>query len=430
MQTSNRNKNSAFILTFLYPFVGLIYSLSNWRQSWAKNAFWMACVYMGAVFIYDPEGTILGVGADGGRYVLRLMDMYNNPDVSIGGIMSLYLKDPQVMDLYQQLLTFFISRFTDNGHVLFAFFAFVFGFFYSRNIWYVLEKLPNKRLGNLVVLVALLIMVCPISAINGVRMWTALHVFVYGFMPYLIERDKSRLVWALITPLIHFSFLYIVIFAIGFYLLPYRSKTNLSWILYFALAIYITSFLVNAVAVNSVGGILAEYSPESYEDKIEAYTNQDYADARREAASKNNWYVGASGVITHWIYGILTVVLLPSLRKNFKNVPGMIRLYTFALLLGSFANIMALIPSGGRFQLLSQMFTISLLLLTVMNVSNADSFRKVVNVAVLPLLIPLIFQIRQQIFDYYSITLLFGNFITVFFWENNVEIINYIKHLL
>ena len=91
---------------------------------------------------------------------------------------------------------------------------------------------------------------------------------------------------------------------------------------------------------------------------------------------------------------------------------------------------MALIPSGGRFQLLSQMFTISLLLLTVMNVSNADSFRKVVNVAVLPLLIPLIFQIRQQIFDYYSITLLFGNFITVFFWENNVEIINYIKHLL
>lgn len=425
----NNNKSNALILTFVFPFAGLIYSLANWRQPWAKNSFWLACVYMGAVLIFCPEGTVLGIGADGGRYVLRLMAMYNNRSLTIGGILSSLGHDPEIMDLYQPILTYIISRFTDNGHVLFAAFAFVFGFFYSRNIWYVLEKLPNKKLGNLFILVTLYFLICPITQINGVRMWTATHIYVYAMMPYVFERDKSKLWWVLLTPLVHFSFLYVAVFAVAWSILPYRLKAQSSLFVIIALVFFAVTLFINTLNFDAVSGMLEEYSPETYEGHISGYVSQDYADARAEASSRNNWYVAASGNISHWCYNILLLALLPCLKRNFKKDDGLMHLYTFTLFLGGFANIMALIPSGGRFQVLSLMFKVPLILLVVMSIPTSDSFKKLVTISLFFLLLPFVFEIRKLL-DFFSITVIIGNFLTLFFWENNVPLIDFIKQLL
>ena len=120
MRRNEHSKN--IVLTFLFPFVGLISSLANWRQSWAKNVFWLACVYLGAVFIYCPEGTIIGQGIDGGRAVLELMDAYQNQ----ASLSSLYIASKIIgggLDIYKTLVIFVVSRFTSNGHVLFALLA-------------------------------------------------------------------------------------------------------------------------------------------------------------------------------------------------------------------------------------------------------------------------------------------------------------------
>lgn len=428
MRQNNNHSHLAFVLTLVFPFGGLIYTLSHWREKWAKNTFWLACIYLGAVLIYWPEGAKLGEGADGGRYVLYLMDMYGS-NISLWDIVGRYQIDQHTMDLYQPLLTYLVSRFTDNGHVLFMVFAIVFGYFYSRNIWYILKKLPHKKIGNLFILVTLYFLVSPITHINGVRMWTALHVFVYAMMPYLLERKKSKLWWLLLTPLIHFSYLYVAVFALAFVLLPYRFKTSGGLLLYLALAFFIVTLFMNTLSLDTVGGMLEEYSPESYENRIEGYVNQDYADVRAEADAMRNWYVVASGSIIHWVYSLLLIALFPCLKRNFKKHPGLNCLYGFSLLLGGFANIMALIPSGGRFQLLSQMFTVPLVLLISMNISKRDNFRRILDFMLVLLLVPLFFQTRQ-LFDYFSITLVLGNFITVFFWENNVPLISFIKRLM
>lgn len=424
----NNNKSNALILSFVFPFAGLIYSLANWRQPWAKNSFWLACVYMGAVLIFCPEGTVLGIGADGGRYVLRLMAMYNNRSLTIGGILSSLGHDPEIMDLYQPILTYIISRFTDNGHVLFAAFAFVFGFFYSRNIWYVLEKLPNKKLGNLFILVTLYFLICPITQINGVRMWTALHVYVYGMMPFLFERDKSKFGWVLITPLIHFSFLYVAILGLLWFIVPIRTKTN-NFTLYVALFIFIVSIFVNSINMNVVGGMVAEYAPESYEERLEGYLSEDYISARADAASLNNWYVGLSGTIISLSYNILLILLLPCIKRNVYNQYNLKHLYVFALSLGAFANLMSLLPSGGRFQLLSQMFKVPLILIMALSVPPNEGFRKAVNYSLIFLLLPFVFEIRK-LFDYFSITAIAGNFFTALVWENNVPLIDFIKRFV
>lgn len=428
MKTSNNHRNVAFFLTLVFPVGGLIYTLSHWREKWAKNTFWLACIYLGAVLIYWPEGTILGQGVDGGRYVLELMEMYGS-NITLSQILGRYQIDQRTMDLYQPLMTYLISRFTNNGHVLFAAFAVVFGFFYSRNIWYILEKLPKKRLGNLFILVTLYFLICPITLINGVRMWTALHVFVYAMMPYLLERKKSKLWWLLLTPLIHFSYLYVVLFAVAFVLLPYRLKARYNVLLYVAYAFFIVTLFINSINLDATGGMLAELSPETYEGRIEGYVNQDVADRKAEASALNNWYVAGSANILHWSYNLLLLALLPCLNRHFKNNSRLMGLFVFTLLLAGFANIMALIPSGGRFQLLAQMFKVPLILLVAMSISKSDNFRKLVNVALIFLLVPFVVELRK-LFDFFSITAIVGNFITVFFWENNVPLISFVKQLL
>ena len=429
MQVSNnKNSTTALILTLVFPFGGLIYTLSHWREKWAKNTFWLACIYIGAVLIYWPEGTVLGDGADGGRYVLQLLDMYGS-SLTIQSIISGFMVDQGSMDLYQPLMTYFISRFTDNGHVLFAAFAFVFGFFYSRNIWYVLEKLPDKKLGKLFILVTLYFLISPITNVNGVRMWTALHVFVYALLPYLLERKRSKLWLILLTPLIHFSFLYIGVFALVFFLVPYRLKTESGIFLTLAYVLFVVTLFVNSLNLDEVNGVLAEYSPESYEARIDGYVNQNYLDANKDRLALNNWYVKLSGNITHWGYSILLLLILPCMKRNFKNEYGLMHLYIFDLLIGSFANISALIPSGGRFQLVSQMFKVPLILLVVSYIPQNDNFHKVVNIALLFLLLPLAVEFRK-IFDFLGITAILGNFITVFFWETNIPLIEYLKQLL
>ncbi len=425
---SDRHNITAFILTLIFPFGGLIYSLNHWREHWAKNTFWLACIYLGAVFIYWPEGTVLGEGSDGGRYVLELMKMYES-NLSIKVLIGQYLIDQNTMDLYQPLVTYIISRFTDNGHVLFAIYALVFGFFYSRNTWYILNKLPYKKLGGLFILVTLYFLICPITQINGVRMWTALHVFVYGMMPYLLERDKSKLWWVLLTPLFHFSYLYVAIFALAFILIPYRFKTNGGLLLYLALAVFIFSLLVNSLNLDAVGSVLEEYSPESYENRIEGYVNQDVLERNALLSAMNNWYVVGSDTIKLWVYNLLLIAMFPCMKRSFKQDAGLMQLLVFSLLLGAFANITALIPSGGRFQILSQMFKVPLILLVVMNIPHNELFRKFVNFALVLLIIPFVFDIRKLL-DFFSITALLGNFITVFFWENNTPLIVFIKRLV
>lgn len=431
MQNGNNNKTTATILTLIFPFGGLIYTLNHWRESWAKNAFWLACVYLGAVQIFCMEGTILGSSGDGGRYVLKLMEMYNNPSVSISSIISDFL-DPSnemVVDLYQPLITLLVSRITDNGHVLFAVFACVFGFFYSRNIWYILEKLPNKRLGYLVILVSLFFLTCPITQINGVRMWTALHVFAYGLMPFLLEHDKSKLWWVLLTPFIHFSYLYVAIFAFVFYLMPFRLKTKSGWMLSVAIVFYVATLFVTSLNLTGVNNLIEEYSFESHEERLSGYVSQDFFDAGVEMSAKRNWYVAGSSNVIHWVYSILLIVILPCIKRYFQGEKGLLHLYLFALLFGGFANIMALLPAGGRFQLLSQMFKIPLFLLVAMSLHANNVFSKYFNIACIVLLLPLVFRVRVLL-EYYSITAILGDFITVLFWENNVPLIDLIKRII
>jgi len=415
-----------FILAFLFPFGGLIDCLYNWRQSWAKNVFWIVCIYMGAIHVYCPEGEVLGTGADAGRYVLRLMEMHS-ADYTFMQLFREFQTSARTIDLYQNIINFIISRFTDNGHILFAVLATIFGFFYSRNIWYVLERLPEETFKKNIIIVALWIIACPITNINGARMWTALHVYVYALLPYLVEGKKTRLWWLFAPPFIHFSFLYVVLVAIAYVLVPDWLKRDNRAFLIASLIVFIISLFVSSLNLSQLATILTKYSPAAYSHRIGGYVSERLSEVRAGQRAGLNWYVRWSAKVIFWGISSILIAIFPAFSKE-QTRKELNRLYVFALLIGALVNVMALIPSGTRFRVLGRMFHYPIILFTLSKLSLKDISYKIASIASWFLLLPLVLNIRRVLLDDYSISL-FGNFITVFFWENNVLLISYVKGL-
>lgn len=414
----SNNSNSNIISAILWPFGALYSALKNWRQPWAMNVFWVVCIYLGAIQIYHPEGTILGSGADGGRYVLQLIEMHNGSRGLLEQIAYNFAYSS--MDYYQLILTWFVSLFTDSGHVLFACFAAVFGYFYSRNMWYVLNRISGIDNKTILVFVFLLFLTCPIWQINGVRMWTAAHIFMYAMLPYICEGEKRRLYWLIAVPFVHFSYLYFVILSFVFVLLPKRVTIQSSIFKWGLISLFGISMIAGAIKVDAVVNTLKNYSPDSYQDRVEIYTRDSTFKQVSKGRKQVNWYVNASGNISFWVSNVLLLVLALSSMEDETSR----KLLYYCLLISAVANIAKFIPSGARFLVIAHLFSFSLILWQLCE--RNDLFTKVARICAIPLVITILFTVRNGL-DYYGISLVLGDFLTALFWDNNVPLINLIK---
>lgn len=407
------------LITFFFPFFGLLLSLYYWRQSWAKNVFWMACVYMGAVQIFCPEGTILGTGADGGRYVLELMDMHQN--VNSFHDVSQYFYDGKTIDVFAPSLQFLVS------HVFFFFVALIFGFFYSRNIWYVLERLPEKLPRGVWVLILFFLLVCPIWLINGVRMWTAAHIFAYGAMPYLVEGKKNKLIWCFLSIFVHHSFVFPIITIAMFFLLSKRLQRKES-VLTILFVFYLLTLTVKSLNLDSLNTTLQFALPGFYENRIDGYVNEDVFERNIETASQNSWHVGFFGNIEYWVTQLLIILSFFNIRRNRETCEWLVPLFAFALLIYGGANILSSVPSGGRYITIARLFMVPVFIFTVSYVPLGKLLKTLLPLCLFFIAFAMIFEIRKG-FDYYGIMLLVGNFITMFFVESNIPLITFVKQI-
>ena len=424
-KTSSNEAVGALLITFFFPFFGLLLSLYYWRKTWAKNVFWMACMYMGAIQIFNPGGAVLGSGSDSGRYVLELIDMYNN--VHSFHDVSRYFYDGKTIDVFCDTLQFLVSRFTDNGHVFFFFVALIFGFFYSRNIWYVLERLPEKLSRGFWVLILFFLLVCPIWLVNGVRMWTAAHIFAYGAMPYLVEGKKNKLIWCFLSILVHHSFIFPIITIALFFLLSKRLQRKES-VLTILFIFYLLTLGIKTLNLESLNSTLQMVLPGFYEDRIDGYVNEDQLDKRIEAAAKLSWHVGFFGNIEYWVTQLMIVLSFFNIRRSRKDCEWLIPLFAFALLIYGGSNILSSVPSGGRYITIARLFMVPVFMFTVAYVPLGKWFKTLLPLCLFLVAFAMILEIRKG-FDCYGIMLLVGNFISMFFVESNVPLIDYVKQL-
>ena len=186
---------------------------------------------------------------DANRYVLKLQSLYDAPLSWDSFLANFYSDDGSTVDIYQPLVTYIMALFTNNGNFLFAVFGIVMGYFYSRNIWLLLDTTKDKRItGTLWIVLFTFASIIGYWELNGVRMWTAAHIFFYGTFLFVIKGNKKGALIAALSVLVHFSFVLPVSILLFCYLVKLPWK-----LLYF---IFIASFFVSELNISSIGDFL------------------------------------------------------------------------------------------------------------------------------------------------------------------------------
>lgn len=430
-QILEQQKYRALLLTLFFPILGIIYALIHWRETWAKNTFWLGCIYMGFIQIFHVEGTILGEGIDAGRYVLQMQYMYqfaqNFSDISVNFF------DGETNDIFGPILQYLVSRFTDNGHIFLGCIAIIFGYFYSRDIWYVLDHLPHTISKSSKIIIAALFLTCPIWLINGFRMWTAVLVFIYGVAPFLLEGKKKKLIWCYLTILIHSSFI-VPILILTFYLvlkivIPSKwSQGNALLICCFSF--YLTTLVLHTLDLEKINSSLNDLLPNYYSKRIDSYVSTERSELKQDLMNELSWHVAFFTNLKYWCIQILLVLSTIYIYRHDK-LKKLYPYLLFTLLFYGFTNILSNIPSGSRFYVAADTFALSIILLSTNYADDKKSvtYQRIWKICCIVLLFSLIFKVREGL-DLYGITLIFGNFFTLPFVEINVPIIDYIKSFL
>lgn len=418
------NQNSSNVISaILWPFGALVSALKNWRQPWAMNVFWVVCIYMSFIHIYCPAGDVLGDGADIGRYVLRLQNMYQN---------SSSLQDAILVngkpDIYQPVVTYFVSRLTGEGHILYLIFGLVFGFFYSRNVWYILDKIPHQIPKCSWILIAMFFLVCPIWNVSGVRMWTALHVFAYGALQYLWENNNKKLIWCAVTPFIHFSFMLPLAVIVMYWVIPSRIKQG-SLLLKTMFVLYVATSFLNIFDIQTIGSYIERIAPNLFENNIAGYLGDEYVQRINDAAEAKSLLFKINSFVSYSCTFFMTTWAFSTLnRKDESNSMNIRAAFSFGLLMYSIANILAIVPSGGRYITIAQMFVTPALLLCY-TYNAIGSVRNNITLVLKLYILPILFSIRIGC-ESYGYNLVAGNFIWGLLIENNISLITIIQNIL
>ena len=400
-----------FIFFLVSPFLGFIQAFKHYKEDWAKNSVWLFVIFYGYT-MFRPE--IM----DSSRYVAKLKELYNSPlnwDIFVA---NFYSEESSSVDIYQPLVTYILALFTDNGNILFAVFGILFGYFYSRNIWLLLDFSKNQRINrNMIAIIAAFSCVIGFWTLNGVRMWTAAHMFFYGAFLLLVYGNRKGIVIAALSILVHFSF----ILPIGVLLFFYFIK--IPWrILYF---FFITSFSITTLNLDSVRSRLESIAPDFLIPRVKSYTSEEYVEVISDLNATGNWYITYFNSSISWFIMILFTVIYFSKAKNNSYNKSFSNLFGFSLLLMSIGNITSLLPSGGRYLLLAQLFGMALIYFYYV-VFNDTAFKKWALVVSPILLFYIVVSIRISI-DTVSLMTILTNPILATIVDLPVPLIDIIK---
>lgn len=396
---------NAFFYFILFPFLGLINAIRNYRSSWAKPTMVAFVAFFGLSMVKSDS-------VDSTRYVQNLEMMYNSNKDFDTIQAGFYNNEGGQADIYVTITTFVFSLFTDNGNILFMFFGLVFGYFYANNIWLVLTQSKGKLGWEQHLLLAAFSMIIGFWTINGVRMWTAAHVFFFGSFLYLFQGKKKGLFIAATSIFIHFSFVLPVFLLVAYSLVRINFR--------FLYIFYIASFFIAELNVDFIRTTLENNLPEFLLPKVKTYFNDDYLEGYEEVAVAVNWYVlYYKKILTYFTVIFISVIFFKAnLSKQTKKLLG------FSLLFLAVANILSLLPSGARFLNVAFLFSLATSFIIVSN-SKEVFIAKSVRLLSPLLILFCIISVRLSL-DYFNVTTL-TNPIVVFLTNINQPLIDIIK---
>jgi hypothetical protein len=387
-----------YLLFFASPFLSLIAALTDFRNPQAKNIVWLFCAYYGLAFYYNSD-----LGVDSVYYANELKRM-RLLDANLETLVSLfYQKGERNFDIFQPLLTFFVSRFTNDYRVMLGLLGLFLGYFYSRFIWFFIERLrpPLFRIELYYILVLAFTMDIG-TAINGFRMWTAMFVFLASAVEFWETRKTSSLLLASSSVLIHFSFVVPVLMLLAFIFASYYS------ILIYGF--FVSSFLFTVVDLSLVKDVLSNLP--GVEERTAGYIREVDPESRQLT-----WAFDAKRKMVHvWFLVVMSYCyfsyILPKPRPH--RLIGL-----FSLAMYGMVNLMTVVGSMLRFYYLAELLAVGYVLLetNLHRVGNRDF--KLLGVLASPLLALQLGLGVRFFLGFASLSLVLGNPFIVWFFDGS-----------
>lgn len=412
--TAVNRTNVSYTLFWIFPLAALVSALRNFKVPKSKNIVWLFIVFYGFTFVFSSKEL------DSDRYVKDLKVFHQSQVSDLSGFGKLlYSTETNYVDVLQPFITFLVSRFTDNGRILFAVFGVVFGFFYTRNLWFLFSVVKSRLRREAIPFLVLFAFVIAIWQINGFRFWTAAHVFIYGFFLWLQGRKVRGGTFCVISVFVHFSFIFLVLIMSLYVLVGNR----LVWLF----LIYISSFLVTQLSLD-VFKPVSDAMPAAFQERSDRYTSDVYLKALNKTRKERpgNWYVRGRIVALSYCLNILLTFLMVWHRKTLKDNRFVLQSLSFGLLMASTLNLISALPSSGRFYFVFYMLVLAALFVLVQTVDKPV----IPQWLMVPALLITIFYVTVEIrvgFDTTGIFTIVGNPMIAPFVEHDTALISYIK---
>ena len=176
----------------------------------------------------------------------------------------------QLPDVIERLLYVFVRTFTSDAHILLLIVGTVGGFFLYLVFRKVIKYCDTDDGRGFYVIVFLMVILHSPAVIGGIRFFLAFPIFLYGTFLFLVDKKNVGLIWLLISPLAHFSFILSVLLII--LLRFYKGNVNILW--WCTVFLCIASIFFNATSFNQLfdGFEMGEYN-QNIDEKAELYSS-------------------------------------------------------------------------------------------------------------------------------------------------------------
>ncbi len=342
LKENNQDKAIKMMLFLVSPFLSFLYALRRIKTKSSYVIILLTFLFFGICFSVPRfhseksfDGTTYRIDFESFKY-LTTSQFYD-------GLISFLTFNEGKKDYYFDTLAFYISRFSDNYHVLFLFAALIFSFFSLKSfLFFTQEDKFDASLASY--LLAYLFMFNQIFNINGMRMWTAAWVAVFAILHLFGKGEKRYIFLLLITPFFHGAFwVLITIVVIAIFLMRYDKVWSVLWLF---------SFFTSSVIVEIVQDA-SDYLPFVLQKMVAYYTDNEYLQLRKERGSGYYWVPRLFGTFVR-TYVTFIIFLLIKNSAMIKANPKTTNLSLFLLVYATLVNILMPIPSlGGRFFVLA-----------------------------------------------------------------------------
>ena len=289
-----------------------------------------------------------------------------------------------------------------------------------------MERLKGKLLWLTILLLACFFLENPIWKINGFRMWTATHIFIYGLLPFLCE-GKSRYLWVSFLSLtVHFAMLV----PVGVLLMYIVGGNRLT--LYFGGFLF-TMFFAE-IDIGAFNDLMEAYAPEILQERTESYRTEGPdapGVAVAESGASRRWYaVWYNRALRYSVMGLLIGLCYVAGREHFRNNRYWNNMLCFTLLFYSAANVLSSLQSGGRFFVIANMCALPLLIFYLQNLKQNIVMKRFTWAAMPGLLLFAIVAFRIGLYSMSATAILGNPIVAAFMYGDYISLNDFLRSLL